>query len=150
MKAYELSPGATTADIHNALIAALLSDDFTQCTGRLRADHPNPRAAFDGEKVHCCLGVACEIIMPLLSPGDSASAEYDMDTGIGVMPASVADLFEGGHNVVGDRAGDPNVNLGERDCHLSTWNDGGSSFAQIAAMIRDADWFKGEKGGDHA
>ena len=109
-------------------VEALESGDYKQTTGRLHDD--------DG---YCCLGVACEIsgLVTWDQPAEARhyNAIYDPETGdfsTVALPLRVAKWL-GLSGLDGDFHSDTHSYILES---LANINDGGASFADIAALIR--------------
>lgn len=103
-------------DIQARWIDGLLGGDYEQGSGVLRSRNDK----------FCCLGVLCDIIDPAGWNQYNKDAPYEFKyrkiERIGFLPESL-------ENEVGL--------VGDEQYTLSTLNDGGGSFARIAAYIRD-------------
>ena len=109
-------------------IVALLSGDYIQTDGRLRSTDA------DGHASHCCLGVLCEIYVadhPEVQWSDATGALLHPDAG--ELPRRIMEWAE-----LGDQDPTP---LSQRSKTLASLNDGGSTFAEIADIIREDDWY---------
>ena len=105
-------------DIKALWIKGLLSGEYTQGRNRLEQNGK-----------FCCLGVLCDIAAKHGIVTRKLNVPRDIvyyDGQKGALPLTVvkwADLPESDPHVAGDR--------------LSAWNDGGTSFAEIADFIRE-------------
>ncbi len=126
----------TPAEARQLWLVALKSGNFRQCEGRL----------YDGEG-HCCLGVACELFMlhepeqgmwkvePHLATANDGRWKYRVqgyESG-GVLPDIVQQWLgmktsDGLLRQIGGRSS-------SEDENLTSANDEGKSFAEIAAII---------------
>lgn len=124
-----------------ALVAALKSDEFTQTSGRLKADTS-----------YCCLGVACELYRRATGKGEWRDDEFvvvsdDDETIIDqeekVLPPHVRDWLglqssigsfsdHWYHELITKARGDDSSKI---DNCLTALNDSGLSFKEIATLI---------------
>lgn len=119
-------------------VAALRSGEYKQAVGSLA------RQRRDGQRAHCCLGVACElaaaegVVAPALRYSDDAEffvyppVERPDDGSVGasgVLPTVVQDWLG---------LDSDNGHISNEDC-LSQRNDRGQTFEQIADVIEQGD-----------
>ena len=109
------------------LVAALRSDEYKQGDSYLKQTQPN------GDAVHCCLGVACELYL------QNNELQYHDDDGWayfggeeGQLPAKVQKYYG-----FADALGAFSWSDG-RKTSLADQNDDGKTFKQIAAIIERA------------